>query len=74
VLQVEGRCAVKAARLLVCLAVLLAGCPTDQPPLPPVQVDAPELASSLRWVGVCAVICSALGAAALVIATHNRRK
>jgi hypothetical protein len=70
----EGRCAVKAARLFVCLAVLLAGCPNDPPPPTPVQVDAPELASSLRWVGVCAVICSALGATALIIASSNRKK
>ena len=39
----------------------------------PVQVDAPQLASSLRWVGVCAVLCSALGAIALIVAS-NRRK
>ena len=64
----------KAARLFVCLAVLLTGCPNDPPPPTPVQVDAPELASSLRWVGVCAVICSALGATALIIASSNRKK
>ena len=69
----EGRCALKRL-LLLGLVLLLAGCPTDSQPPPPVQVDAPQLASSLRWVGVCAVICSTLGAAAIVIATHNRRK
>jgi uncharacterized lipoprotein YbaY len=64
---------VKATPLLL-VVLLLAGCPEDTPPPPvPVEVDAPELASSLRWVGVCAVICSSLGAAALIIASSRRK-
>ena len=59
-----------AAIGLLCL--FLVGCDTGKPA--PVSVDAPLLASALRWVGSCAVVCSALGAAALVIASHNRRK
>lgn len=51
----------------------LAGC-VARTPTPPVNVDAPELASSLKRVGSCAVLCSALGAAALIIASRNRRK
>ena len=61
-----------SALLLGAITLALVGC--DETPPPPMQVDAPELASSLRWVGVCAVICSALGAAALIIASNNRRK
>lgn len=55
--------------LLVGAVLLIFGCSSPAP----VQVDAPQLASSLRWVGVCAVICSALGAIALIVAS-NRRK
>ena len=67
----------KALHLLGWLALLvgvislaLAGCT----PPPPVQVDAPQLASSLKWVGTCAVVCSTLGAIALIIASNNRRR
>lgn len=55
---------------LLVAVVLLAGCDKAAP----VSVDAPQLASSLRWVGTCAVICSTVGGIALVIATRNRRK
>lgn len=51
---------------------VLVGC--DPHPASPVNVDAPQLASSLKWVGTCAVVCSALGATALIIASRNRRK
>ncbi len=57
------------ALLMGALSLAFAGCAAPTP----VSVDAPQLASSLRWVGVCAVVCSALGAAALIIAS-NRRK
>ena len=56
--------------LFLLFLLLLAGCDKAAP----VSVDAPQLASSLRWVGTCAVICSTVGGIALVIATRNRRK
>lgn len=59
-----------ATMSVICLT--LVGC-NPRPPSP-VNVDAPELASSLKWVGCCAVACSALGATALIIASRNRRK
>lgn len=59
--------------LIATAGVILAGCDYTKP-APPVNVDAPQLASALRWVGSCAVVCSTLGAAALIIASHNRRK
>lgn len=52
------------------LCFALAGC--SQTP-PPVSVDAPQLAAALRWVGTCAVVCSALGAVALIIASRKRK-
>ena len=63
-------------RLLSLLALaaftvlMLAGCEEQKP----VTVDAPLLAYSLRWVGVCAVLCSAIGGVCLVLAARNRRK
>jgi hypothetical protein len=51
-------------------ALMLAGCEEQKP----VVVDAPILAYSLRWVGVCAVLCSAIGGVCLVLAARNRRK
>jgi hypothetical protein len=51
-------------------ALVLTGCERQMP----VTMDAPQLAASLKWVGVCAVLCSAIGGIALVIATRNRRK
>ena len=60
---------ISTAALIVGAVLLVFGCSSPAP----VQVDAPQLASSLRWVGVCAVLCSALGAIALIVAS-NRRK
>ena len=57
--------------LLMGVIPLLAGC---DKPVSPVSVDAPQLADSLKWVGVCAVLCSTIGGAALIMATRNRRK
>jgi len=37
-------------------------------------VDAPQLASALRWLGICAVLCSALAGTALVLASRNHRR
>ena len=54
------------------ISLTLAGC--DPSPPSPVNVDAPQLASSLKWVGCCAVACSALGGTALVIASRNRNR
>ena len=65
----ERGCHLKT-RLLAIAAFALAGCEAQQP----VQVDAPELASSLKWVGCCAVVCSTIGAIALITASRNRRK
>ena len=53
------------------LSLLLTGC---ERPASPVTMDAPQLASSIKWVGVCAVLCSTIGGIALVFATKNRRK
>lgn len=58
---------VTAAVGAICFA--LAGCGTP----PPATVDAPQLASALRWVGSCAVLCSAIGAVALVIASRRKK-
>lgn len=40
----------------------------------PVEVDAPKLASSLKWVGTCAVLCSTVGGVCLVLASRNNRR
>ena len=56
------------ALLVGVISLALAGCSAP----PPVQVDAPLLASALKWVGICAVVCSALGAAALIIASRRK--
>ncbi|RRJ94321.1 hypothetical protein Ga0100231_008080 [Opitutaceae bacterium TAV4] len=40
----------------------------------PVEVDAPKLASSLKWVGTCAVLCSTVGGICLVLASRNRNR
>ncbi len=57
------------ALLVGVITLALVGCTAPKP----VSVDAPQLAASLKWVGVCAVICSALGAAALIIASKRRK-
>lgn len=51
----------------------LVGCDEQRPP-PPQTVDAPKLAESIKWLGTCAVLCSTLGATALVIASRNRNR
>jgi hypothetical protein len=58
-------------RVLLLGALLLAGCDRT---VSPVSVDAPLLAAAMKWVGVCAVLCSTIGGACLVIATRKRRK
>lgn len=55
---------------LALAALMLTGCEEQKP----VTVDAPNLAYSLRWVGVCAVLCSSIGGVCLVLAARNRRK
>lgn len=58
---------------MLLLCIVLAGC--SQPPPPPPQIiDAPQLSAALKWLGVCGVLCSALGATGLIIASRNRRK
>lgn len=59
------------AAVVICVLIGLAGC---NEPTQAVQVDAPQLAYSLRWVGVCAVLCSTIGGVCLVLASRNRRK
>jgi hypothetical protein len=59
--------------MVVFVIVGLVACSRPAPP-PPQTIDAPKLASSIKWLGTCAVLCSALGASALVIASRNRRK
>lgn len=59
--------------IVVMVVIGLSGCSKPQPPPPP-TIDAPKLAESLKWLGVCGVICSALGATGLIIASRNRRK
>jgi hypothetical protein len=59
------------AAAVICVLIGLAGCNEQNQS---VQVDAPQLASSLRWVGVCAVLCSTIGGVCLVLASRNRRK
>ena len=57
--------------VVVCVLIGLSGC---NEPTQSVQVDAPQLAFSLRWVGVCAVLCSTIGGVCLVLSSRNRRK
>lgn len=58
--------------IVVLVAIGLAGCNETTPP--PQTIDAPKLAESFKWLGVCGVLCSALGATGLIIASRNRRK
>ena len=58
---------------LGCSLLILPGCNDSAPP-PPQSIDAPLLASSLKWLGVCGVLCSVCGATGLIIASRNRRK
>jgi hypothetical protein len=58
------------ALLVGVITLALVGCSEPKP----VSVDAPQLASALKWVGVCAVVCSVFGAIALITASNNRRK
>jgi hypothetical protein len=71
-------CGVKTRIILLavvaCVVIGLIGCDGGKPPPPPPTIDAPKLAESFKWLGVCGVICSALGATGLIIASRNRRK
>lgn len=68
----DGGCVVKRIIILaICVLIGLAGCNESKQA---VQVDAPQLAYALRWVGVCAVLCSTIGGVCLVLASRNRRK
>lgn len=55
---------------LSCCLLALTGCNET----PPQTIDAPQLASALKWLGVCGVLCSLCGALGLIIASRNRRK
>lgn len=59
--------------IVACVVIGLSGCDGGSPPPPP-TIDAPKLAEAFKWLGVCGVICSALGATGLIIASRNRRK
>ncbi len=56
--------------VVVCVVIGLTGCDGGGPPP---TLDAPKLASSFKWLGVCGVICSAFGATGLIIASRNHR-
>lgn len=62
------RSILRCAILLTPVVLLTACCRTQH-----ASVDAPGLSFALRWVGTCAVICSALAGTALVIASRNRK-
>jgi predicted small lipoprotein YifL len=54
------------------VVVGLAGCNEPvRPPPPPQIIDAPRLAEALKSLGGCGVICSFLGATALIIASRR---
>ncbi len=61
---------VQVTLLIAGLCFLAGGCGQ---PAPPATVDAPRLADALRWVGSCAVACSAITAAAIIIASRKRK-
>jgi hypothetical protein len=58
--------------VVACVVIGLAGCDGGRP-APPPTIDAPKLASAFKWLGVCGVICSGLGATGLIIASRNHR-
>lgn len=61
--------------LLTLFVVLgLSGCDGPTKPPPTQIIDAPLLAEALKWVGGCGVICSFLGATALIIASRRTFK
>jgi hypothetical protein len=59
---------------LLIAALLVLGVTGCDRQVSPVTMDAPQLAASLKWVGVCAVLCSTIGGVALIVATRGRRK
>lgn len=73
----ERWCGLKTRIILLavvaCVVIGLVGCDGGKPPPPP-TIDAPKLASALKWLGVCGVLCSVCGATGLIIASRNRRK
>ena len=52
----------------------LAGCNETAKPPPTQIIDAPLLSEALKWLGGCGVICSFLGATALIIASRRTFK
>jgi hypothetical protein len=58
---------------LVALYVVLGltGCNEPAKPPPTQIIDAPLLSEALKWLGGCGVICSFLGATALIIASRR---
>ena len=54
---------------LVALLLLLAGCASPPPPPP----DFPKLASAIKFVGCCSVICAVIWSYAIVTSSNNRK-
>ena len=67
-------------RLLIVAAVFvllgLSGCnePTKPKPPPTQIIDAPLLSEAIKWLGGCGVICSSVGAIALIVASRRTFK
>ena len=66
----HGLITVMAAYVLLALA----GCNESIKPPPTQIIDAPLLSEALKWVGGCGVICSFLGATALIVASRRTFK
>lgn len=78
VFGMERRCRMKRYGLITVLTVYvllgLAACDESVKPPPTQIIDAPLLSSALKWVGGCGVLCSFLGATALIVASRRTFK
>jgi hypothetical protein len=57
--------------VVFCAVLGLIGCDGPKKPPPTQIIDAPLLSEALKWLGGCGVICSFLGATALIIASRR---